>query len=746
MITLKTPIELICNTAMIPSYEAFYHRIIGNYEIMASGITGEDLLHVVTAPPEVYLAEGGITNLENNTRINNRQETKLEIINNLLNRIVLNEDVNLTYQDRVYITEVLNKLGIRNVWQFMKQVNRLKQETADIQQLISVYWSYMEELTGRVQEYQNLYLEEQQVTEDVFKTERIHLHEDILKRLQTGAIYQILSNFYAGYNGSSWYVNAPEFQITEQKRVASNILLNQLENVIQGENVPLVFRHENYYETMDFTEIQRDEDYINHQVTSAVLLNLIDNLYFNRFEKQQHNFESWLQIKDALYQTAGNTIWRLQTGLTSIRNVQSSQEETSIYQQRYKQELSLVYQMLRGTEPDEEELYSELPLPEISWREPAVQPERQDITYVTEAEEEKAPLTIQKSETELLQEQLRQINQQNIENYNRFQQLLKQQQEHQEPVGRDNRERMRRESLMALTDPAGLLEEYREEADKREQKTADRILEITKLLPEQTREVYERLIQYQTNPEVFGPEARISHNNINLLLRDIQNVEQNQEMEVQRLIESRQAEAERVITDSGEKEEERVSRQPEQLWENAETPIPKEVQGHEAMELLLHDIRTVEQNREMERLQILESQQSELIREVSENVIERWRDQGTQRETEERSRIETAGRDISLVHRSTENRVDEEMLEEIIEQNRLLTQKTQVTEREERISQVVNRTVSQQTINQQTITQETENINELIRQGVRQQMNALSEQVYNKLEKRLQNERRRRGY
>ena len=41
---------------------------------------------------------------------------------------------------------------------------------------------------------------------------------------------------------------------------------------------------------------------------------------------------------------------------------------------------------------------------------------------------------------------------------------------------------------------------------------------------------------------------------------------------------------------------------------------------------------------------------------------------------------------------------------------------------------------------------ETENINELIQQGLQRQVNALSEQVYNKLEKRLQNEKRRRGY
>lgn len=746
MITLKAPIELICNTSMSPSPEAFYHRITGNYQVMASGITGEDLLHVVTAPPEVYLAEGGMTNLVNNTQINSRQETKLEIINNLLNRVVLNEDVNLTYQDRVYITEVLNKLGIRNVNQFMRQVNRLKQETNDTQQLISVYWNHLEALTEKVKEYQSFHKEGQQVTENVRQTERIHLHEDILNRLQTGAIYQILNNFYAGYNGSSWYVSAPEFQITEQKRVASNILLNRLENMVQGEDVPLVFKHENYYETMDLTKIQEEEDFIDHQVTSAVLLNLIDNLYFNRFEKQQLNFESWLHIKDALYRTAENTIWRLRTGLTSIWNIQDSKEELSLYQQRYQEELSLVYQMLGGGLPDEEELYSAPSRPEISWREPTVQPGEQDITYVTQAEKESMSLTIHKSEEELIQEQLYQINQRNIENYNQFQQLLRQHEKAKEPVRRDNRERTRRESLMALTDPAGLLEEYQEETKEREQRAADRLLELTKLLPEQTREIYQRIIQYQANPEAFGPEVKISHNNINLLLHDIQTVEQNRELEIQKMMESRRTESERGITASGLKEEESASGHVERSGADTGRFVLGDVSGYEPMELLTRDIQTVEENRELEFLQTLERQRNEQVREVSETVIERRQNQGIQREVGEQNRMETVRKDISLVHRSLENQMNEEMLEELMEQNRLLSQKTQVTEREERASQIINRTVNQQEINQQSIVQETENINELIRQGVRQQMNALSEQVYNKLEKRLQNERRRRGY
>ena len=146
MLTLKAPIELKCQTGMVSSWEGFYHRICGNYEMVSAGIDREDLLHVVAAPPEVYIAEGGMTSLVNHTRIQNSQETKLEIINNLLNRVSLTENANLTYQDRVYITDVLKKLGIQNVTQFMSQVAALKQETQTTEQLISLYWNHLEEL------------------------------------------------------------------------------------------------------------------------------------------------------------------------------------------------------------------------------------------------------------------------------------------------------------------------------------------------------------------------------------------------------------------------------------------------------------------------------------------------------------------------------------------------------------------------------------------------------------------------
>ena len=47
MLKIKAPIDLICHQDFLSSQDDFNERIRGNYGILNSGITGEDLLHVV---------------------------------------------------------------------------------------------------------------------------------------------------------------------------------------------------------------------------------------------------------------------------------------------------------------------------------------------------------------------------------------------------------------------------------------------------------------------------------------------------------------------------------------------------------------------------------------------------------------------------------------------------------------------------------------------------------------------------
>lgn len=354
MLTLKAPLELRCNPAMISSWESFYHRITGNYGLLSAGIEREDLLHMVTTPPELYIEEGGMTSIVQNTRIQNSQETRLEVLNNLLNRISVTEEVRLTYQDRVYITDVLQKLGVREVNRFMEQVYRLKEETRSTEHLISLYWNHLEELTRQVETYQSQEREKETVRlQQETDTSVFTLHEEIMNRLQTGVIYQILNNFQTNHPWSSQTVTRQELQMTEQKRVAVQILLHQLRREVKGGKLPLFYVHHNAYEQMEPVEGVPMEIQVGSQITSAVLLNLIDNLYLNRFEKKQNREDTWLSMEYALYQTAENTLYRLKTGFGIWRNHQKEQQWT-VWQQQYReQEIHFVRALLAAGEEAE---------------------------------------------------------------------------------------------------------------------------------------------------------------------------------------------------------------------------------------------------------------------------------------------------------------------------------------------------------------------------------------------------------
>ena len=52
MITIKAPIDLSIRTDYLQENDTFAERITGNYELMGLEIGEEELLHMVSAPPE----------------------------------------------------------------------------------------------------------------------------------------------------------------------------------------------------------------------------------------------------------------------------------------------------------------------------------------------------------------------------------------------------------------------------------------------------------------------------------------------------------------------------------------------------------------------------------------------------------------------------------------------------------------------------------------------------------------------
>ena len=686
MLTITAPIELKCKAPENSMHEGFYHRIADQYSMMSINLTPEDLLHVMTTPPQYYFGGGDEMNIFQQTNVNAHEENKLEVINNLVNRIMVSESAQLTYQDRVYITDVIQKLGIRNVSEFMHQVNQLKQEQNNTNQLIDLYWNHLGELRQFVENYKTEQ-GDSHITEEITEQKEIlHLHEDILNRLQTGAIYQTLQNFNNRTQGD-WNITNTELALSEQYRTAQNILLQKLQSEARGEKTPLIYRHENYYEDQQLTQEQITEENIRNQVSSAVLLNLIDNVYQSRNEQLMRKGDQWYHMEEAFYQNAGNTMQRIKQKISAGNVVHTTQDNAYVenYTQAQQNEISIINRLLDHRIQQEGTTQNRLIRQTLEEQNRLSQTnnyvdDRLQLAYTNIEEgdsfEEQTTYEqtqqIDKRDLSTVEQELSRINRENINNQSKYIQMMEGIRESMErPRERKSPEQMRRESLMALEHPTELLEQLHEEGQRQQLEKEEKLTQVMKMLPEQTREVYETVREYLAAPMELRREMTGVSDDMGMLIRDIHEAE--------------------VVREQTE---------------------------------LVH-------------------KQQEQLHEQTREVIDRWKEQ-TPVEPQSKQVYEDRRTDVTLVHRSQEQQVDEELIQQMLEQNRTLS--NTVRTQSETITNYDKTERTYNSVNTQQVIEQQEDVTELVRQGVQRELGALSEKIYHKLEKRLETEKRRRGY
>ena len=245
MLTLTAPIELKTRTGFIRDHSEFYERMTANYSLMGNNVEAGELLHLFTTPPEIYLAGGGMTTISGSTVVNNKNEEKLTIINNVINRILLSTSTQLTYQDRAYITDVLNSIGIKDDKRFMSQVKNIFEETEQTNRLINAYFendtdipeSILKESVRSILKTRS----ENRETE-VVREEGKPLYNIIMDRLKTGAVYQIVSNFNKSILDNR--IDGREYSISEQSYTAQQIFLSRIRENTLKEILPLIFTTE----------------------------------------------------------------------------------------------------------------------------------------------------------------------------------------------------------------------------------------------------------------------------------------------------------------------------------------------------------------------------------------------------------------------------------------------------------------------------------------------------------------------
>ena len=157
--------------------------------------------------------------------------------------------------------------------------------------------------------------------------------------------------------------------------------------------------------------------------------------------------------------------------------------------------------------------------------------------------------------------------------------------------------------------------------------------------------------------------------------------------------------------------------------------------------MLMKDIRLEEQVHRTELIHKIQEEEQETIHEIETTQLFKtyMPEQIKQVRKETQKQIER----IELVHKQEETSIEEEVLEEI----RGLHKTTRI-ENEQTTQQVIEKNATQEIVNTRINEFQTRQNEELVRMmadKVQNQIGSISEQIYRKLEKRMDTERRRRG-
>lgn len=538
MLKIREPIKTSLRPGILAAKDGFTERIKGNYMQLGEYVDETDLLHLVTQPPEVFVMNGGMTGIINNSNVENNQIRKVNVVNNLVNRIMISADAPLSYQDNVYITNILHKLGIRDEKKFLNEVYSYTENLKQQDEMINLYWENLNEIRSLVEEYtENNNIESKSETK-VFNENVLHLHEEVNRRLQSAAIYQILQNFYEN-NSEPGVVSETEYRHTEFERFARQTLLTRLRESARNETQPLVYRHENIYEGDIAGDTLISEQEITERINSAVLLELIEKVYESSYSRSDRDNRTWLSTENVYYGGADNTLFRIENNTAYLQYLHEQYVKNEERGDNYSAELNIVRQLLAISENTDLRL-------QISQSGNLYESRGGDTADISEtdiniegdtfesAEMTLAPGDTVDNSTEINTEQrdefteaIYQTYQQNIARNERYMQSLKNilNENAPAPQTQSPAERTMKESRLSLEHPEQFKKQFEEE-EKREAERLETIrTETEKLLP-QTMQVTNRLIrEYIAAPERFYMSERISEGNMGLLLRDIQEAE-----------------------------------------------------------------------------------------------------------------------------------------------------------------------------------------------------------------------------
>lgn len=693
MLTMGQPIQLKTARPMDTLGDDFANRISSNYSMMQEHMTASDMLHFIAAPPEVYISEPGMAPLIMNSDSRYSENFNVDMINNVLNRIILSETNELTYQDRVYIENVLNKIGVTDVSEFMKQVKIVQEETNNTKQLLNLYTSGQDTLE----------LIKQYIGDDSSKKSKDELSDDeeassqnvlynlqqsVMNRLHTEEIYQEIAQRVTDFHRAGDSITDIEMQLSEQSINADYLTLNRIRQETFNQDNSLIYSRVNTYEEGDVTEADNSYNQTVSNMLKAVLLGAVSQVYHIRYDELIKKSVNWHNLTDSLHVSAENTIKRFESFYNRTNTSINEKNEYHKFLNNIQQnEIHTLQRLIENTN------------------------------------------------------NINQIN--NVSQENQLTQNLNYKTEDQYVTEEDITEEVNNQLNIQK-------DEHKHVYNISQKQQTEALINQLNIINQQNIERVEKLRQLDIKQK--QPEAK-KPNMAQARADGLRALTEGNDVAMEYLSKENNTTIEREKTTEALKEiigEDTVKIL--QMFEGYQNPgdssQPQIISDGAAMDMLFHDIATVGQDETQLPVQQAIADNTRVIRETSKEV------EKVLKETEKiqqvdlpaaKHQIDTSRQEVELFHKQNETAISEEFLEELTNRTNK-TIETQVVENTEKVVETsqVNELITTK-VNEMKVQQDRE-VERLINNNVKQQLSALSDQVYSKLEKKIDSERRRRGF
>ena len=547
MLTIQRPINIVNGKDIRMLPEKLNNTIGQNYNLLNENFRAEDLLFLLTTPAENIPEETSYnsTNIFNSQTTNN--SAKFEIINNFVNRISTYGTEDFTYQDSVYISNVLNKLGITNVAEFMKEVKNIKENVENVSALIKVYSNNLTMLKEANYQYSTQDNKHYtNIEEHNLEKNSLYLQDNIYKRLQTSNIYEVVHNFSHPTQFFETDIFNDQMLVAEQVKVYNQLKLTNLKQEVGITNDNIFNSQENLYERHENVSSVDSKEKIIASGIAGALINLIGNVLVQKTEENL-NKSTWINAEQSFYNVAENSIRRFQTvSETFNRSIYNNVANIEQINENYKDEIETIINQSKLSQSNyynvnnnndyhyAEEENLEESLTYIENQNVLEEVEQRLLEQTNVFNQIKKEITHKEESAKTIEQKniiqhLNEINERNVRVTNEINQI-QQKQTDVNITHVDNRKIMKA-ALQAMQEPEGAINEFFGDINV-ENKTQKLIHNISKLesMSDADKAIYEAIVNIQTNPQKAIEEGLIKPSSFGNLLTDLNKANENIEL------------------------------------------------------------------------------------------------------------------------------------------------------------------------------------------------------------------------